>query len=114
MARNLDDDILLTLDWKSEISEKIATQKTTIYYFSLTTCVYCKKGIQWLKERKIAFNWLYLDDYPQEKRQQIKKWIQDKYLLKSRMASPFVVFRQNGTDFISNGYDPDYWKIKAR
>jgi glutaredoxin len=114
MAINHDDDILLTLNWKSEISEKNATQKSTIYYFSLTTCVYCKKGIQWLKDRQISFNWLYLDDYPQVKKNKIKEWIQERYHLKSRMASPFVIFRQGDTDFISNGYDPDYWKVKAR
>lgn len=107
-------DILQSLKWKSVEFEGKSNQKTDIYYFSLSTCVYCKRGIQWMKDRKCTFRWLYLDDYSLEKRQEIKDWIQTHYHLKSRMASPFVIFRQNGQDFISNGYDPDYWKSKVK
>ena len=114
MEVNHGNDILPSLNWKIENPEKKTPQKSEIYYFSLTTCVCCKKGINWLKEREVFFKWLYLDDFPLEKRQEIKMWIQKKYNLKTRMASPFVIFRRDGKDYISNGYDPEYWKAKAR
>ena len=114
MEVNHGNDILPSLNWKIENREKKSSQKSAIYYFSLTTCVYCKKGINWLKEREVFFKWLYLDDFPLEKRQEIKIWIQKKYNLKTRMASPFVIFRRDDKDYISNGYDPEYWKAKAR
>ncbi len=114
MSIDIAQDILSELNWKVENWEKSSSQKSEIYYFSLTTCVYCKKGINWLNDRNIAFKWLYLDDYSQEEKQKIKHWVQKKYNLSSRMASPFVIFRNEERDFISNGYDPEYWKAKAR
>ncbi len=113
MKFDIETDIIPTLPWAFENEEKQNSQKTTIFYFSLTTCAYCKKGKKWLNEKGVAYNWLFIDKLDLNLKQEIKKWIQTKYKLTSRMASPFVIFRKEGKDFISNGYDPEYWKSKA-
>ena len=114
MEFKLDTDILPTLDWTIENGNHPDLQKTEIFYFSLTTCAYCKKGIQWLNDKDVSFKWLYLDLLDIEMKSAIKTWVQKKYNLRSRMASPFVVFRIDAQDFISNGYDPEYWKAKVK
>lgn len=114
MDVDINTDLLRDLPWKKVNWEKDNHQKNDVFYFSLTTCVYCKKGIEWLTNRNVAFKWLYLDELEQEKRQLIKQWIQKKYNMQSRMASPFVIFRTSEKDYISNGFDPEYWKAKAR
>ena len=114
MEYDLNVDILPTLPWQKESANRDKPQRVTIYYFSLTTCVYCKKGMNFLKENNIAFNWLYLEKLELDHKQAIKKWVQQRAQLTTRMASPFVIFRLDDHDFISNGYDPDYWKSKMR
>jgi len=52
---------------------------------------------------------LHIVSFPQEEIP-IKKWIKEKY--HTNMGMPFVVFRIKDTDYISNGYDPEYWKSK--
>ena len=106
-------DIIPDLNWNIVNEENQKTQKVRIYYFSLTTCSYCKKGIKWLNEKGLTYSWLYIDKINLETKQAIKKWVQKKYNLSSRMGSPFVIFRTSEKDFISNGFDPDYWGSKA-
>ncbi len=100
------------LDWTIENENKLKDQQVIIYYFSLTTCPHCKRGIKWLLERNISFKWLYLDKLPSEMKNSLKNWIQDNYNLSTRMGTPFVIFRKNQKEFISNGYDPSYWASK--
>ncbi|MHA1672521.1 MAG: glutaredoxin family protein [Promethearchaeota archaeon] len=114
MEFKLETDILPTLDWIIENENHQDLQKTEIFYFSLTTCAYCKKGKHWLKDKDVTFKWLNIDHLDLEIKAAIKKWVQKRYGLRSRMASPFVVFRIESQDFISNGYDPEYWKAKIR
>ncbi len=103
---------LESLNWTIENEDKLKNQKVIIYYFSLTTCPHCKRGIKWLLDKNVGFRWLYLDKMPLEMKNSVKKWIQENYKLHTRMGTPFVIFRKNQEDFISNGYDPSYWAAK--
>ncbi|UYP46591.1 hypothetical protein NEF87_002876 [Candidatus Lokiarchaeum ossiferum] len=114
MEYDLTRDILPELPWEKKKNEQKTQQRVEIFYFSLTTCVYCKKGISFLQDNKFNFNLMYLDKLDLVQKKAIKTYIQSKYKLNTRMASPFVIFRLDGDDFISNGYDPDYWKSKLR
>jgi hypothetical protein len=105
-------DILPDLPWKFENPEKQATQKAVIYYFALTTCAHCKLGLKWLQERGAAVQWMYLDELSFEKKQPIKVWVKARY--NTNFGTPFVIFRIDGKDFTSEGFDPDYWKSKVR
>ncbi|MHA1475590.1 MAG: glutaredoxin domain-containing protein [Promethearchaeota archaeon] len=102
------------LNWTIENEDKLKDQQVIIYYFSLTTCPHCKRGVKWLLERDVSFKWLYLDKLPLEMKNSVKNWIQEKYKLKTRMGTPFVIFKNNRGDFISNGYDPSYWASKIQ
>ena len=54
---------------------------------------------------------MHLDEMEAEKKVAVKKWVKKKY--KTNMGLPFVVFRIKGQDYVSNGYDPEYWKSKV-
>ena len=114
MEFELSYDVLSELPWTFEQGTLQVDQKASIFYFSLTTCSHCKKGLQWMRDLGVAFRWLEIDQIELEKKNAVKKWIQKRYAMNSRMASPFVIFRFPERDFISNGFDPDYWKAKAR
>lgn len=114
MEYDITTDILPGLSWTTENASRQTTQKSKIFYFALTTCAYCKKGFAWLRERGSAFHWMYLDLLPQDQKTAIKAWVKQKYHLKSEMGLPFVIFRIEGNDFISGGFDPEYWAAKAR
>jgi glutaredoxin len=112
MIYNFDKDILLQIPWNEENVELGSKQKVAIFYFALTTCAYCKRGIQWLKDKKIAFHWIHLDTIDIDVRQQIKEWLKQKY--KTQTTFPFVIFRLSEKDYISSGFDPDYWGSKIK
>jgi glutaredoxin len=107
-------DIIIDLKWKNEQFQKDPPQQSQIFYFALTTCAYCKKGMNWLKEKQINYKWLNLDEYPIEEKQAIKNWVKKKFKLSSDMGLPFVIFRSKSGEYHSNGYDPEYWKAKIR
>ena len=108
----VDRDILPELPWIHETGAPGRTQKTQIFYFALTTCAYCKRGLSWLQERGVTFSWLYLDSLPLEKKGPIKEWVKKKYT--TNFGTPFIIFRSEGKDYASEGFDPDYWKAKIR
>ncbi|MCF2138862.1 MAG: glutaredoxin [Candidatus Lokiarchaeota archaeon] len=114
MEYKITNDIIPGLPWTLEQSTKNINHKTEIFYFSLTTCAHCRKGLNWLRNHGVKFKWLYLDKLDPEEKKKIKNWIQDHYKLRTRMGSPFVIFRTQNQDFISNGFDPEYWKTKIR
>ncbi|MHA1795108.1 MAG: hypothetical protein ACTSUK_03280 [Promethearchaeota archaeon] len=105
---------LENLPWTLENNKKNekGSQKSEIYYFSLTTCMYCKKGLKWLREREVSFKWLYLDNLEPNLKKKVKTWVQEHFKLKTRMASPFVIFKTDSGEYYSDGFDPEYWKAK--
>jgi len=105
-------DILSQLTWKNENPEKLSGQKVKIFYFALSTCAYCKKGLAWIREKNAAFSWIYLDELPIEDRQLIKDWLKQRY--GTTVGFPFVIFRMPDKDYVSPGWDPDYWAAKIK
>ena len=60
-----------------------------ISVFALSTCGFCRRGIQFLKNNKVKFRYVYIDKMPYEEKQQLKKQLQEKF--QKRVAFPFVV-----------------------
>jgi len=104
-------DIFTQLPWKEDNLQNQSKQKVQIFYFALTTCAYCKKGLAWMRDRHAAFSWMYLDDLSIEERQPIKDWLKQRY--GQTVGFPFVIFRMPDKDFVSPGWDPEYWAAKV-
>ena len=111
MDYSIEDDVLEKLEWDTANPENQEKQKATVYYFMLTTCAHCKRGKKWYDEHGVTYNWLYLDKIPLDQKKAVKKWLKAKYKL--NVGFPYSVFRINGTDFPSMGFDKSYWETKV-
>ena len=60
-----------------------------ICVYALSTCGFCKKGINFLREKKVKFRYIYVDLIGQDLRLRTKKELSDKY--NERIGFPFVV-----------------------
>jgi glutaredoxin len=103
-------DLIPQLEWHYEEISVDNNQKSTIYLIGLSTCAYCKRGKAWLKERGLNYSWLFLDKIDIDERQRIKTTLSQIY--NTKFNFPFIIFRLPDQDFVSSGFDPDYWKSK--
>ena len=66
---------------------KIATNELTV--FALSTCGFCRRGINFLRENEMKFRYVYIDKIDFEKKSKLKKELQEKF--NKRVAFPFLV-----------------------
>ena len=66
---------------------KNATNELTV--FALSTCGFCRRGINFLRENKMKFRYVYIDKIEFEKKSKLKKDLQEKF--NKRVAFPFLV-----------------------
>ena len=97
MNLDFDQDLIRQLSWYEDNANINPDQQTIIYLIGLTTCAYCKRGLQWLREKGASFHWLYLDELDVDERQQIKEALSTVY--KTRFSFPFVIFRNSRSRF---------------
>ncbi len=57
--------------------------------FALSTCGFCRRGINFLKENEMKFRYVYIDKIEFEKKSKLKKDLQEKF--NKRVAFPFLV-----------------------
>ena len=77
-----------------------------ICVYALSTCGFCKRGINFLRENKFKFRYLYVDLIGQDLRLRTKKELSDKY--NERIGFPFVVI--NDGEKILVGFKEEKWK----
>ena len=77
-----------------------------ICVYALSTCGFCKRGINFLRENKFKFRYLYVDLNGQDLRLRTKKELSDKY--NERIGFPFVVI--NDGEKILVGFKEEKWK----
>ena len=66
---------------------KNATNELTV--FALSTCGFCRRGINFLKENEMKFRYVYIDKIEFEKKSKLKEELQKKF--NKRVAFPFLV-----------------------
>ena len=57
--------------------------------FALSTCGFCRRSIKFLKEKNIAFKYVYLDKLKYETKQEIKNQLKKKF--NKRAVFPYLV-----------------------
>ncbi|MFX0050118.1 MAG: glutaredoxin family protein [Candidatus Hodarchaeota archaeon] len=75
-----------------------------IFTFTISTCIWCKKGKRWLEERGFQYSYLDIDKIPVEEKNQLKGEIKRIFGVDPRF--PFLVV--NKTNYHS-GYNPNVW-----
>ena len=66
---------------------KIATNELTV--FALSTCGFCRRAMNFLRENEVKFRYVYIDKIDYEKKSKLKKELQEKF--NKRVAFPFLV-----------------------
>ncbi|RLI65493.1 MAG: glutaredoxin [Promethearchaeia archaeon] len=70
-----------------EENGKVDHQDITVY--ALSTCGFCRRGLQFLRDRQVKFRYVYVDKIPYEVKNDLKVKLQEKF--QRRVAFPFVV-----------------------
>jgi glutaredoxin len=76
-----------------------------IFIATLSTCMWCKKGKRWLKQRGYAYSYLDVDKIPIEEKNRLKKDLEETFGVRPRF--PFIVVDSVNVD---SGYNPDVWE----
>jgi len=74
------------------------THEITVY--ALSTCGFCKRGLQFLRDHSIKFKYIFIDHLDMDTKEKLKSILSDTY--RTRIAFPFLVL--NGKEVI-HGFD---------
>ncbi|UJG43734.1 MAG: hypothetical protein K9W46_00790 [Candidatus Heimdallarchaeum endolithica] len=69
---------------------KESTSDFEVFLFAISTCQWCKKGKEWLKEKKISYYYIDIDLIDYNLKKEIKKEIRQSFNL-DFIAFPFIV-----------------------
>ena len=86
--------------------EKGTINKGDIKVFALSTCAFCKKALNYLREKSITFSFIYIDELAPEIKQKVKNDLREKY--KKEVAFPFLIL--NDTIVIVGFKENEYKK----
>jgi len=75
-----------------------------ITVYALSTCGFCKRGLQFLRDNSIAFRYIYVDDLDSFEKNKLKEDLATRF--GTRVGFPFVVI--NGERCIA-GFKEDEW-----
>jgi glutaredoxin len=78
-----------------------------IQVYALSTCGFCKRGLDFLRNNKIKFRYIYVDKLKPDARMKIKRDLRDKFE-DVRLGFPFVVV--DGGDKVMVGFKEAEWK----
>lgn len=80
-------------------------QENEIFVFAISTCMWCKRGKQWLEERGYQYSYLDIDKIPVEEKNKLKEDLQEVFGVRPRF--PFVVVDKTKCNA---GYNPTQWE----
>lgn len=77
--------------------------ETTVY--ALSTCGFCRRGLEFLRNHKIAFKFVYVDQLEYDLKQKVKEELQAKY--DARVVFPYLVLDSKE---VVTGFVEEKWK----
>ncbi|MFQ3621640.1 MAG: glutaredoxin family protein [Spirochaetales bacterium] len=86
------------------IQEGNNSSEHEVMVFALSTCGFCKRAINYLKEKNIAFRYVYVDTLPQELRQELRTTLRDTF--QRSLLYPYLVV--DGTQVVT-GFVKEKW-----
>ncbi|MFX0012988.1 MAG: glutaredoxin family protein [Promethearchaeota archaeon] len=89
--------------------EGTGKQLNKIFLFTISTCLWCKKGKNWLKEHGFHYSYLDIDKIPIEEKNTLKKDIEEVFGVKPRF--PFLIVNKMQWD---SGFNPNIWEDMLR
>jgi glutaredoxin-like protein NrdH len=79
-------EILETLEYSTEGSKDIGKD---ICVYALSTCGFCRRALQFLRDSECKFRFVYVDKLPFEIKQDVKTKLNDKF--QKRVVFPYCV-----------------------
>lgn len=73
--------------------------------YALSTCGFCKRALKFLRDHKIKFRYIYVDDLEPDDKQELKESLSKQY--NSRVGFPFLVIN-NSRCLV--GFTQDEWE----
>ncbi|NHJ48791.1 MAG: glutaredoxin family protein [Asgard group archaeon] len=88
------------------ITEKGDKTPCDIQIYALSTCGFCKRGLEFLRKNSITFRYIYVDQLDKDLRYRIKRELLDKF--DERIAFPYVLVDKGEKVIV--GFTEDKWK----
>ncbi len=63
------------------------------FVFALSTCGFCRKAIAFLKERGVAFSYVYVDRLKPEEKKRIRTFVSETF--NTSITYPFLIMKGN-------------------
>jgi glutaredoxin len=79
--------------------------KHNIFLAALSTCMWCKKGKQWLNDNGYKYSYVDIDKLPVKEKNDFKKQLKSVFGVSPRF--PFIVIDKL---FWNSGYNPEEWE----
>jgi glutaredoxin-like protein NrdH len=92
-------------DYLEYTHEEGTVRDRNVTVYALSTCGFCRRGLQFLRDHSIDFSFVYVDDLPIEVKTKVKKELHSQY--KKDVSFPFVVI--DDKDTLVGFIEPD-WK----
>lgn len=84
--------------------EEGSNDKNNITVFALSTCGFCWKGLNFLRDNSIKFRYIYIDKIPFEEKTSIKAKLLDIY--HKKVAFPYVILNEKE---VFTGFKEEFW-----
>ena len=73
--------------------------------YALSTCAFCRRGVQFLRTHGVAFRYLYVDKLPQETKQALREDLRRRF--SAQLIYPYLVVDQRSA---VGGFYEDRWR----
>lgn len=87
--------------------EKGNISQNDITVYALSTCGFCKRGLQFLRDNSISFRYVYVDKLDINMKEQIKQALSERF--DTRIGYPFLVI--DDSDYL-RGFVKEEWENK--
>ena len=87
--------------------EEGSNDTNDITVIALSTCGFCWKGINFLKNNSIKFRYVYIDKVPFEVKARVKTKLLEKY--DKKVSFPYVILNEKE---VFTGFREEFWKEK--
>ena len=95
-------EIIETVEYTTEGTKDIGKD---ICVYALSTCGFCRRALQFLRDSECKFKYIYVDKLPYETKQELKAQLKDKY--EKRVVFPYCVIDNKD---VLVGFVEDDWK----
>ena len=89
------------------VEEEGQIDKNKVTVYALSTCGFCRRGLNFLRENSIKFKYIYIDKLEFDTKQELKKELYETY--QQRPVFPYLVMNDKE---VLTGFRKELWEEK--